>query len=140
MSSASVFHITWWLFEWAPSLYILKIVIVPAVMVIDAATTSWEPTVICCQELVSKCLLKNVTAHDFLGLLLWVKGSRGYHLWLACVLARKSMYSSWSIIMSHMLGLMELMRSCWAMSNLLRFCCHTHTIVRLLPFSLFIGL
>ena len=55
----------------------LKIVIVPIFVVMDAATISWEFTAICFQELVSKHLLKNVAAHVFLGLLQWVEGSRG---------------------------------------------------------------
>ena len=39
----------------------------PVAVVIDAETTSWELTLICCQELISETLLMNVTVWDFLG-------------------------------------------------------------------------
>ena len=40
--------------------------------------------------------------------------------------------------MLYMLGLMEFMRSCWVMLDLLRFCCHIFTVVGVSLCALFI--
>ena len=93
-SSAKVLRIVWRLFEWSPSLYILRMEMGPVSILMVVSTISWELTAICCQELVRICLLMNVAAHVLLGSLRWVEGSRGYHLWLARVLPRKSVYGS----------------------------------------------
>ena len=66
----------------------------PVSVLMVISTISWELTAICCQELVRIRLLMNVAARVLLGLLWWVEGSRGYRLWLARVLPRKSMYGS----------------------------------------------
>ena len=93
-SSAKVLRIVWRLFEWSPSLYILRMEMGPVGILMVISTISWELTVICYQELVRIRLLMNVAARVLLGLLRWVEGSRGYRLWLARVLPRKSMYGS----------------------------------------------
>ena len=92
--SAKVLQIVWRLFEWSPSLYILKMEMGPVGVLMVISTISWELTAICCQELVRIRLLMNVATRVLLGSLRWVEGSREYHLWLAQVLARKSMYGS----------------------------------------------
>ena len=93
-SSAKVLWIVWRLFEWSPSLYILKMEMGPVGILMVISTISWELMVICCQELMRICLLMNVAACVLLGSLRWVEGSRGYHLWLTQVLPRKLMYGS----------------------------------------------
>ena len=80
----------------------------------------------------------NITVQDFLGLLWCMEGNNGYHLWLAQVLPKKSMYSSWRTRISYMLGLMELIKSCWATSDLLRFCCHILIVIGVSFVALFI--
>ena len=93
-SSAKALWIVWMLFEWSLSLYILRMEMGPVSVLMVISTISWELMAICCQELVRIRLLMNVAACVFLRSLQWVKGSRGYHLRLAQVLPRKSMYGS----------------------------------------------
>ena len=80
----------------------------------------------------------NVTVRDFLGVLRCMEGNNGYHLWLVQVLPKKSMYGSWRTRISYMLGSMELIKSCWATSDLLRFCCHIFIVVGVLFVALLI--
>ena len=91
VSSSNVSHIACKLSEWLPSLYILKIVIGPDAVLMETETTSWDLTLIFCHVLDRMHLLINIADHDFLWLLQWSFGSRGYHFWLAWVLPRKSM-------------------------------------------------
>ena len=128
----------WRLFEWLSSLYMLKMVMRAVNILMVTSTISWELTVIYCHEWVRIYLLIKMAAHDLLGSLWWVEGKRGYHLWLVQVLPRKSIYGSWRAVMSYMLGLMEFMRSCWAALDLLRFCCHSFTVVGVPLYALFI--
>ena len=67
-----------------------------------------------------------------------MEGNRGYHLWLARVLPKKSMYGSWRIRMLYMLGSMELIRCCCTMSDLLRFCCQIFIVAGVCLIALFI--
>ena len=51
-SSAKVLWIVLRLFEWSPSLYILRMEMGPVSVLMVIITISWELTAICCQELV----------------------------------------------------------------------------------------
>ena len=69
----------------------LRMVIVPADVTIDTNNISCVLTLFCCHELDRRHLLMRVTAQVFFGLSQCAVGNKGYHLWLACVLPRKSL-------------------------------------------------
>ena len=57
VSSTRVLQIMWRLFEWLPSLYMLRMVMGPVGILMATSTISWELTMICCHELVRVHLL-----------------------------------------------------------------------------------
>ena len=79
-SLANVFHITCRLLEWSQLLYMLNMVIIPVRVLMDIDTTSCKSALFCYHELDQRHLLMKVAAQDFLGLLQWAVGSRGYQL------------------------------------------------------------
>ena len=138
VSATSVSQITCRLSEWSLLLYMLKMVVGPVVVSMKIATMSCDSTLSCCHELDNILLLINIAARDFLWMLWCTEGSRGYHLWLAQVLPKKSMYGSWRMRILYMLGSTKLIRSCCVMSDLLRFCCQIFIVAGVCLVALFI--